>query len=325
MEEKLLELKTRLMEIDDLNRAAWILSWDQETYMPPGGAEARGRQAATLSRLAQEKFIDPIIGKLLDELQPYAESLPYDSDEASLIRVTRREYERMINVPAKFISEVSNHGTQTYQVWSEARPANDFARVRPLLEKTLDLSRQMTDFFPGYEHRVDPLVGFSDYGMKASTLTALFAELRQELVPIIQTITSQPPTDDSCLRKHYPQADQLTISKEIAARLGYDFQRGRMDLTHHPFETTFSVGDVRITTRVKENDLGECLYSVIHESGHAMYEQGGRPELEARRWAAALLLARMRVSRACGKTWSGAAAVSASFSFPGCRKSFPPS
>jgi len=93
-------------------------------------------------------------------------------------------------------------------------------------------------------------------------------------------ITSQPPADDSCLRKHYPEAEQMAISKEIAAILGYDFKRGRLDLTHHPFEINFSVGDVRITTRVKENLLGECLYSVIHEAGHAMYEQGVDPKLE---------------------------------------------
>jgi len=116
--------------------------------------------------------------------------------------------------------------------------------------------------------------------MTAPILSALFAELRKELVPVVQAITSQTPADDSCLRQHFPKDQQLAIGKEIVTQLGYDFQRGRMDLTHHPFETTFSVGDVRITTRLKENFLGECLYSVIHEGGHAMYEQGVRPELD---------------------------------------------
>ena len=280
MQEKFLQLKARLLEVDNLEKANAVLQWDQATYMPPGGAEARGRHCATLARLAQEKFTDPAIGKLLDELQPYADSLPYDSDEASLIRVTRRNYDRMLKVPAEFVGELSSHSTQTYQVWSKARPANDFARLRPLLEKTLDLSRQMANFFPGYDHIIDPLVDFADQGMTASILSALFAELRKELVPMVQAITSQPPADDACLRQHYPPDQQLAISKEIVAQLGYDFQRGRMDLTHHPFETTFSVGDVRITTRIQEKFLGECLYSVIHEGGHAMYEQGVRPELE---------------------------------------------
>jgi len=280
MEHKLQELKRRLLEIDNLEKAAAVLSWDQSTYMPPGGAEARGRQLATLARLAQEKFVDPAIGKLLDELQPYAESLPYDSTTASLVRVTRRKYEREVRVPPAFVGELFEHSAQAYQVWTEARPANDFARVQPLLEKTLEYSRRLADFFPGYEHIIDPLVDYADYSMKASTLKTLFADLRVELVPIVQAITSQPPADDSCLRKQFPHAAQLAISKEIVAQMGYDFQRGRLDLTHHPFETNFSVGDVRITTRVKENQLSECLYGVLHEGGHGMYEQGVRPELE---------------------------------------------
>ncbi len=280
MEEKLRLLKQKLIEADDLDKAAAVLSWDQSTHMPPGGASARARHMATLSQLAQEKFTDPAIGKLLDELTPYAESLPYDSDEASLVRVTRRRYERMTRIPVAFVGEISEHTAQTYSVWAEARPANDFARIRPYLEKTLDLSRKLADYFPGYEHIIDPLVDFSDYGMKASSIRSLFSELRQALVPIAQAITSQPPADDSCLRKHFPQDQQLAISKKVAAQIGYDFQRGRVDLTHHPFETNFAVGDVRITTRVKENLLGECLFSVMHESGHAMYEQGVRPELD---------------------------------------------
>ena len=280
MKEKLDQLKALLLEVDNLNKANAVLQWDQATYMPPGGAEARGRQSATLARLAQEKFIDPVIGKLLDELQPYVESLPYDSDDACLIRVARHDYERAVMIPPDFVAQLSNHSTRTYQVWSEARPANDFARVQPLLEKTLDLSRQLAGYFPGYDHIIDPLVDFSDQDMKASTLSAIFAELRKELVPIVKAITSQPPADDSCLRHSFPSDQQIAISKEIVTRLGYDFQRGRLDLTHHPFETNFSVGDVRITTRIQENFFAECLYSVVHESGHAMYEQGIRPELD---------------------------------------------
>lgn len=280
MEEKMRLLRQKLIEVNDLEKAAAVLSWDQSTYMPPGGAAARARQMATLAQLAQEKFVDPAIGRLLDELTPYAESLPYDSDDASLIRVTRRHYERLTKIPAEFVGKVSEHTALTYTIWAEARPSNDYARVQPHLEKTLDLSRQLAEFFPGYEHIIDPLVDFSDYGMKASSIRRLFADLRKELVPIVQAITAQPPADDSCLRKRYPQDQQLALGKEVANKIGYDFQRGRLDLTHHPFETNFAVGDVRITTRVKENLFGECLFGVIHESGHAMYEQGVRSELD---------------------------------------------
>lgn len=277
---KLAELKALLAEVNDLNNAAAVLGWDQATYMPSGGAPARGRQMATLAKVAQEKFIDKKIGKLLDALRPYEESLPYDSDDASLIRVARRDYERALKVPPDFLAEFNVHAAETYQLWTEARPANDFARVRPNLERTLDLSRRLADFFPGYEHIADPLIDFADYGMKASSVRALFKELRENLVPIVKAITSQSPADDSCLRKHYPEAEQLKFAEEVVRQLGYDFNRGRIDKTHHPFMTSFSIGDVRITTRVKENFLGETLFSNIHEAGHAMYEQGNDPAYE---------------------------------------------
>ena len=271
---KLQELKTHLMEINDLGSAASILHWDQTTYMPPGGAAARGRQLATLSRLAHEKFTDSKIGKMLDELQPYEESLPYDSDDASLIRVARRGYEKATKVPSSFMAEVQNHAAESYQVWTTARPENDFAAVQPYLEKTLDLSRQLADFFSGYEHIADPLIDFSDEGMKASTIRPLFAELREQLVPIMQTITAQPTADDSCLRQTFPEAQQLEFADDVIKRFGYDFERGRRDMTHHPFMTKFSIGDVRITIRTKEDDLSEGLFSMTHEAGHALVRAG---------------------------------------------------
>jgi carboxypeptidase Taq len=281
MEKQLNTLKTRLTEASDLQNIGAVLGWDESTYMPKGGAAARGRQSALIARIAHEKSIDPEIGKLLDELRPYEESLPYDSDEASLIRVARREFERAIKVPPKFMGELFEHFSKIYNAWVTARPANDFKSLVPLLEKGVDLSRQLSDFFPGYEHIADPLIDFADYGMKATTLRSLFAQLRREMVPIVQAITSQPPADDSCLKQHYPKAGQLAFGEEVIKVLGYDFDRGRQDLTHHPFTTKFSIGDVRITTRVNENDMTDGLFSTIHEAGHAMYEQGIRMELEA--------------------------------------------
>ena len=280
MQKQFTELKTRLLEIFDLQHAGALLSWDEATYMPPGGAEARGRQSAVLARLAQEKSIDPAIGRLLDELQPYEESLPYDSDDASLLRVARREYERALKLPPKFVAQFFEHASKSYNAWVVARPENNFKALEPLLERTLDLSRQMADFYPGYEHIADPLIDIADYGMKATTLRALFAQLRRELIPIVQVIVSQPPADDTCLKQHYPKDDQLAFGEEVIKQLGYDFKRGRQDLTYHPFMTSFSLGDVRITTRVDENDLNSALFSTIHEAGHAIYEQGIRMELD---------------------------------------------
>jgi carboxypeptidase Taq len=280
MEKKLQTLKQRLLEINDLNSAAALLSWDQSTYMPPGGAAARGRQMATLGRLAHEKFTDPAIGHLLDDLAAYAEQLPYESDDASLIRVTRKSYEKATKVPATLLAEFYSHSSAAYQVWAQARPENNFTAVHDNLEKTLDYSRRIADCFPGYDHIADPLIDFSDEGMKAESIRTLFAQLRQELVPLVEAATSQPEIDASCLHQSYPEADQLAFGEKVIRQYGYDFERGRQDKTHHPFMTKFSLGDVRITTRVKENDLSEALFSTLHEAGHAMYEQGIGRDLE---------------------------------------------
>ena len=280
MEAKFRELKTRLLEVNDLSSAAGLLYWDQSTYMPPGGAAARARQTATLSRLAHEKFTDPGIGKLLDELVPYEERLDYDSDEASLLRVTRRKYARATKIPPEFMAEVTNHTSASYQAWTAARPANDFERMRPYLEKTLAYSRQAANFFPGYEHIADPLIEPRDYGMKAADVSRIFADLREELVPIARAITEQPPADDACLRKNFPEDKQFEFSMDVAQRFGYELQRGRRDQTHHPFMTKFSLGDVRITTRSREDNISDALFTTLHETGHALYEQGIRVELE---------------------------------------------
>ena len=141
MHENLSELKTRLAEISDLRASSSLAHWDQATYMPAGGAEARGRQISTLNRLAHEKFIEPRVGELLESLHELEQSTPFEDDTASLIRVTRREWEKAVRVPAEFEAKMSDHFAQIYQAWTIARPENDFASVAPLLKKTLDLSR----------------------------------------------------------------------------------------------------------------------------------------------------------------------------------------
>ena len=191
-------LKARLLEVDDLNAAASLLRWDQTTYMPPGGASARGRQLATLSRLAHERFTETETGRLLDEAARETASLPFESDDASLVRVTRRNWDQSVRIPSALVAEFQEHSAVSYQAWTEARPRNDFETVRPLLERTLVLSRRMADCFPGYDHIADPLIDFSDYGMKAASVKALFGELRSRLVPIVR---APSPTTRACARR----------------------------------------------------------------------------------------------------------------------------
>ena len=281
MKEKFEQLKTLVREVSDIESASAVLYWDQSTYMPPGGAAARGRQRATLDRIAHEKLTAPMMGELLEALRPFAAEHPDDSDEAALIRVTRRDYEKATRVPSRFVAERSAHSAASYAAWVKARPDDDFAAVQPYLEKTVDLSRQLADFFPGYDHIADPLIDFADPGMKAETIRALFANLRAELTPLMQAITRHPPADDRCLHRHYPEAAQWAFGQQIIKQFGYDFQRGRQDKTAHPYMTQFSLDDVRITTRVDEHDLSQALFSTLHEGGHALYEQGIHPAYEA--------------------------------------------
>ncbi len=281
MEERLAELKTLYAEYQDLGSVGALLDWDQQTLMPHGGGPARARQAALVGRLAHEKLTDPQFGRLLDALQPYGENLPYDHDDAALLRVARRVYERAVKVPSAFVAQMYAHSNETFQAWEAARPANNFASVRPLLEKTLDLTRQYAGYFAPYDHVMDPLIDEADFGMNVRTIRPLFEQLRKELVPLVEAVLAAGPVDDTFLKQTYADPEQWAFGLEVARGIGYDFERGRLDRAAHPFTTSFSQGDVRITTRVKEHDLGDALFSTIHECGHAMYEQGVNPAFEA--------------------------------------------
>lgn len=276
--QSLADLKARLLEISDIGAAASVLSWDQSTYMPPGGAKARSRQMARLAEIAHQKRTDAGIGQLLDKLEAHAASLPPDTDDARLLRITRRDFERATRIPAAFVARASAASSAAYQTWTEARPANDFARMRPHLETGLALSHEFAGFFPGHAHVMDPLIG-PDEGVTVAETKALFAELRSRLVPLVQAIAAKPLADDSCLRRGFPEQGQLAFALQIAQDFGYDLRRGRLDKTAHPFMTGFDLNDIRITTRVKEDDLSDALFSTWHETGHALYELGVSPDL----------------------------------------------
>jgi len=234
-----------------------------------------------LQRLAHEKFIDPALGRLLEQLAPYEESLAYDSDEASLIRVTRRDYERETRVPADFQAEFDEHMAMSYHTWTQARPEDDFERMVPILEKTLEYSRRYADFFPDKDHLVDPLIAISDEGVTGADLRELFGNLCDTLIPMVEEISQRPSVDDACLHQHYPQQEQLRFGLDIAECFGYDLDRGREDLSAHPVTSAFGLDDVRITTRVQENNLKEALFGTLHEAGHAIYTQNIPKELES--------------------------------------------
>jgi carboxypeptidase Taq len=270
--EILADLKHRLAEIYDLNAAGSVLTWDEATYMPTGGAAARGRQVAILRRLAHERFTDPALGRLLDRLERSPDDL--STGDSSLIRVARRDYEKAIRIPAEYVARANAHASASYNAWCRARPANDFAAMVPFLQKTLDLSREYASFFAPYDHIADPMIDDADEGLTTTAIQGVFTELRHALVPMVRAISEQPPVDDAWLNRPFDEAAQLDFGLKIARQMGYELERGRLDKTRHPFCTKFASGDVRITTRVRENDIRDALFSTLHEAGHAMYEQG---------------------------------------------------
>jgi carboxypeptidase Taq len=275
----LADLKGRLREIADLDGVGALLSWDQSTYMPSDGASARSRQGALISRLTHERMTDVEFGRLLDRLAGYAEGLPGDSDEARLIAVARRDFEKAIKVPVDLVERWSALRSTAYEVWKRARPNDDFAAVQPYLEKQLDISREYAGLFAPYRHIIDPLIDDRDEGLDCAAVQSLFAQLRPQLLPIVQHVCDQPPADDACLHAGFAEARQVDFGLGLARAFGYDLDRGRIDQTPHPFCTKFSAGDVRITTRVRSDDLSDALFSTLHEAGHALYEQGVAPEL----------------------------------------------
>ncbi len=280
MSEKLNKLKELLGEVQDLRNASAILGWDQQTYMPQGGAEARGYQLATLGKLAQIKFTSDEVGKLLDELKAeFAEADP-ESDDAALVRVTARDYDRAKRVPPEFVAESAIVTTKAFEAWMEARQKSDFTIFRPHLEKVVELVRKYVTFFPPADHPYDTLLEDYEPGMKTADVQAIFNDLRPQQVKLLKVIAAQKQVKDSFLYGKYNEKKMDAFSVEIATRFGYDWKKGRQDRAPHPFTTTFSVNDVRITTRFEKDKPAAMLFSTMHETGHALYELGSKPEFD---------------------------------------------
>jgi carboxypeptidase Taq len=249
--------------------------------MPRGGTQARAQQLATLSRLAHQKFTDEALGQLLEALKPVTAQMPYDSFEASLVRIMWDDFERQIKVPTELVVELTRTGAEARQAWREAREQNDFELFRPSFEKMLTLIRRYAECFKPYERVYDPLLDRAERGLTTSELLQLFATLKKEIVPLVKAIAAKSDAvDDRILWQAYAEQQQWEFGLEVARAFGYDMERGRQDRSTHPFTTSFSMGDVRITTRVNPNFLSEGLFATLHETGHGLYMQGHDRSLE---------------------------------------------
>ena len=271
---KLDQLKSILAELADLGSAQSVMSWDQQTYMPKGAVEARGQALGTIGRLVHEKFTDDKVGKLLDDLEKEAKDWDPNSDEARLVKVTRREYDQSVKVPAAMIVEQAELRAGGNAAWQEARAKSEWPIFEPWMEKILDFNLRFVDLFKPYDHPYDVLLDIYEPNMKATDVKQIFDDLRPKQVELIQAISEQPEIDDSVLHRHFPEADQWQFGKEVITAFGYDWDRGSMDKTTHPFAATISYGDNRITVRVDENFFNPFFFGALHESGHSMYEQG---------------------------------------------------
>jgi carboxypeptidase Taq len=280
MEPKLEQLKTLLADISDLSYTAAVLGWDQQTYMPPGGAEARGNQLALLGRLVHERATSPELGKLLEELKPYAASLDPDSDDTRLVKVTSRGYEKAVRVPTKHVVEFAQATTFAQQAWVEARAKSDFSLFQPHLEKIVTLRQEYASFFPNFEHPYDALLDDFEPNMKTAEVKSIFDGLRPRQVELIKAISGKQQVDDSFLHQPFDEKKQWDFGVEVITGFGYDWNCGRQDKAPHPFTTSFSRSDVRITTRVNPDFINPMLFGTMHECGHALYGQGVAPELE---------------------------------------------
>lgn len=301
MAKKLDQLKEILGEVADLNAAQSVLGWDQQTYMPPGGAEGRAMVLSTLSRLSHDAFAADRVGELLDAAGPEVEGQDPDADDVRLLRVTRRLYDKECKVPSDYVAEFSRVTALANQTWQQARAESKFSIFQPHLETIVQLRRQYADFFAPYDSVYDPLLDDFEPGMKAAQVRSIFEALRPQQVALIQAITAKGPVvDDAILYRHYDEDKQWTFGMEVIQRYGYDLDRGRQDRAAHPFTTDFNSSDVRITTRFDPDYLSDALFSTLHEAGHALYGQGIPPALDRTPLAAALSLA---IHESQSRTW----------------------
>jgi carboxypeptidase Taq len=279
MEEKLNQLKNILAEFIDLVRVSHLLTWDLQTNMPGGGAKERGEQLGTVRRLAHLRLTSTETGKLLEQLKPQLDRLDPDSDDVRLVKVAGREYEKRIRVPVELVSELAEITMVAHHVWEEARAENNFRKFQPHLEKIVDLRRRYAACFAPYEHVYDPLLSIYEPGMKTAEVKNIFAVLRPQQVALVKAIKMRPQVDDAALHQTFDAQKQRDFGVEVVTKFGYDWKRGRQDMAAHPFTNALGLGDVRITTRIVPGYIGSALFSTMHESGHAMYDQGIDPAI----------------------------------------------
>lgn len=270
------ELVGHLRQTSLLGSCVNVLGWDEQTYLPTAGAEHRSNQLGLLAGMIHDRVTHPRVGELLGELGQRSDLGEPDSPPVVNVRESRRQYDRATKLPKALVEELSRVTSLGQQAWVKARKASDFAQFRPWLEKIVELKRQEArciGFGSGAPY--DALLDEYEPGMKVGDVQAVFTPLREALVKLVADIAAAPKKPDvMILHRRYPIEAQRVFATDVAQRIGFDFEAGRLDVTAHPFCNGIGPGDCRLTTRYNENHFPEAFFGVLHEAGHGMYEQG---------------------------------------------------
>jgi carboxypeptidase Taq len=265
------QYKTSLQKIADVKYASAVLQWDQETYLPPKGNDFRGRQIATLSEIAHQQFTDVKIGALLNELTGKDD---LSGTQKRNVQLSLEDYNKANKFTSSFVRQMSETVNKSFHAWIQARKDNSFATFQQPLHELIQLKKQEADLLGYEQHAYNALMNDFDKGLTIATADKVFAGLKPQLTILLNEIKNKPQVDDSFLHQHFNKDSQWKFGVEILKRMHFDFEAGRQDISEHPFTTNFNNADVRVTTRVDENDLSNMVWSCIHEGGHALYEQG---------------------------------------------------
>ncbi|SFH67973.1 carboxypeptidase M32 [Planctomicrobium piriforme] len=269
-------LVERLKELAVLRSCASLLSWDEQTHLPPHGAEHRANQLSLLAGLCHDRATDPAIGDLLAQLDDVQALGGHAAPVAANVREARRNYERSTRLPRRLVEELSRVCTLSQQAWVEARHESNFAKFQPWLTQMIDLKREEADALGSSTGvRYDALLDDYEPGATVAQIQGAFSPLRETLVELVSAIRSSGVQPDiSILERHYPTDRQKSLSLDAARMIGFDFQAGRLDIAAHPFCSSIGPGDCRMTTRYNEYHFSGSLFGTLHESGHGIYEQG---------------------------------------------------
>ncbi|HEX6961860.1 MAG TPA: carboxypeptidase M32 [Lacipirellula sp.] len=272
-------LMAHARETAKLNSIAGLLEWDERTKMPPAAGEYRAEQISYLAGEVHKRQTDRRVGEWLSQLSDSPLAADSHSETGAVIRELRRQYDKKTKLPQALVEELSRTAVLGQQTWVEARKADSFATFKPILEKTLKLKREEAAAL-GYEATpYDALLDDYEPHAKTAEVSATLARLRDELTPLVaQIVSSSQQPDASILKREFPVEAQEAFGKEAAAAIGFDFSAGRLDVTDHPFCGGAGPRDIRITTRYNTHDFGDAFFSILHEAGHGLYEQGLPPE-----------------------------------------------